>query len=522
VPNIEARPPAEDGCSGVDLPVDELHRKFEEACGVVGFIALGSLGPEDLSENSTKIVRAAEAIQGRGQQSAGASATDHELKNTTIVERGLVEEVFPDGEFIASGYRTLIAHTLWSTDSSPDALSGGQPFENSVGDLTTRTAKNGQIPLPYNSEREFVTDSHKVGFDITTEIASRREDESHFDGIRNAIVKNNIDGSFSLVMEVIDGEDEALYAIRDPRGIRPLVYGHSKKGSVVGSVTGALEAFDAMQVGDVPAGWIYRFDRDGGVQGAKYAEAAPGMCVFEHVYLLPKDHRLAPGVTVQDRRRRMGELLSGTFNEYQIRGMILDKNVVIVPMPDTAIPAAQGLSMALGVPEKYDPTLIVKNQNSSRSYLGGNGDDAKAIISDKFIYGDVRGKKLVVVDDSTIRGTTSTLVNTELQKLGAAEIHVVVTLPRVEYDCNLGANIHRSEAIAPGRTNEEIAKEIAATSFRTLSLEKLSEAIETPQGELCTGCLDEEYATNKPAVYIEGNLKIETVKMPERDKAGVK
>ncbi len=290
-------------------------------------------------------------------------------------------------------------------------------------------------------------------------------------------------GAFSLVFMT----ETALYAARDPQGVRPLVLGRLAHGWVVASETAALDIVGAAFVREIEPGEFIVID-DAGLRSHRFAEPNPKGCLFEYVYLARPDTRIA-GRLVQPTRMAIGRQLAIEHPA--------DADMVM-PTPDSGTPAALGYAHQSGIPFGLG---LVKNAYVGRTFIQPTQTMRQVGIRLKLnpLREVIAGKRLVVVDDSIVRGNTQRLVIRMLREAGAAEVHVRISSPRVEWPCFYGIDFAtRAELIAPGLTNEEIAASIGADSLGFVSLDGLHNAVGLPADQLCSACFDGRYPIRVP------------------------
>lgn len=508
-PTIESFP--ENYHQEFQMPASELGEK----CGVLGWLARDN--PDaDLSRIQQQFLEGARALQHRGQQRTGIRGISRAGEIISHIGKGSVKHVFPEGQKFDLGVEESgVIHTTWTTDSSPGAKDASHPFMIERGNRKIIISHNGQLLEPLNADNKHPNDTGALAHKLDEAWAAQQVSDP-FEVISSVL--SEIDGSYSIVAKFIDGDDEFMYAFRDPRAIRPFVCGINDNGVVIASETGALDVFSADQIGEIDPGYIYRFDRYGEMARKKFAEAPRKSCIFENIYLTRKTH-IDRGIKVEDQRRRAGELIAESFTEEEVAEIHANsKDYIVVPMPATAIPSAQGFAGALDL--KYEPDAVKISDKYRRSYINGDGATVNAALEDKFEFDPekIEGKRILVVDDSLVRGSTSQWMVKKLESLGVVEIHLLLASPRIENSCNLGADIKREVLMAPGKTNQEILqalqgenkeerKESKLKSVRYLSLDKLITAIGQPAEDLCTGCINGDYATNYPIKFIKGALE---------------
>ena len=420
------------------------------------------------------------ALQHRGQESAGIAATDgNDLR--VLRRMGLVGQVFSEPDLGTLGGRAAIGHTRYSTTGS-SRLENAQPMV-----VTDRTL--GELALGHNGNcinahemREtlaaggasFVTSSDT---EVVAQSIARAEGTSWDERILAALPR--LAGAWSLTV-LTPG---ALYAIRDPLGVRPLSLGRRGEAWVVASETSALDTIGAEFVRDVAPGEVLRIDDRGPVTIGDLAADRRGLCIFEHVYLASASSRIG-GSSVYATRERMGEILADE--------QPADADVVI-PVPDSAIPAAVGYARRIGLPFREG---LIKNRYIGRTFIQPTAELRKNSIALKYnaLHDVLADKRVVVIDDSIVRGSTSGPIVALLRKHGAKEVHLRVCSPPIQHQCFFGVDMaRRDDLIASQLDIEGIRRHVGADSLGYLSLAGMVRATGGGQGEFCTACFTGEY-----------------------------
>jgi amidophosphoribosyltransferase len=303
-----------------------------------------------------------------------------------------------------------------------------------------------------------------------------------------------LEGAFSLVFM----DETTLYAARDRHGIRPLVIGKLERGWVIASETAALDIVGASFVREVEAGEFIAIDEDG-LRSHNWAVAEPRGCLFEYVYLARPDTTIA-GRGVYATRVAIGERLAKEFPA--------DADLVI-PVPESGTPAAIGFAKESGIPYGAG---FVKNSYVGRTFIQPSQTIRQLGIRLKLnpLRDVVAGKRIVVVDDSIVRGNTQRAIVRMLREAGAHEIHVRISSPPVKWPCFYGIDFaSRAELIAAGLEIEEIRRSIGADSLGYVSLEGLVEATTLAEDKLCKACFDGVYPIPVPADTTAGKFLLE-------------
>jgi amidophosphoribosyltransferase len=423
------------------------------------------------------------ALQHRGQESAGI-ATCEGGHITTLRELGLVSQVFDEGKLRALDGDMAIGHVRYSTTGG-GAWENTQPVWRDDG-RELALAHNGNLTNAvelYNELRERgvhfrgTSDSEIIAALLSVEEARP---------IENAVaaVMPRLEGAYSTVVMT----KRAVVAFRDPNGVRPLSLGRLGEHYVVASESCAFDIIGAELLREVSPGEAVSLTEDGLESRQVVPSERPAFCVFEHIYFSRPDTRLE-GRVLQEVRGRMGENLA--------REAPVDADLVI-SVPDSGNPAANGFARASGLPK--DDGLI-KNRYVARTFIQPGQELRKHGLRMKFnpLPEIVAGKRVVVVDDSIVRGNTTRQIVRMLKDAGAAEVHLRISAPPIRHPCHYGIDMStREEMIAHDRTVEEIAAELGADSLAYLSLEGVYEAIGTPREHHCDACFTGEYPLGDP------------------------
>ncbi len=439
------------------------------------------------------------AQQHRGQESAGIAVSDG---NNILVYKdlGLVSQVFSEATLTTLHGDLGIGHTRYSTTGST-TWDNAQPVFKSDGAHTVALGHNGNL-VDTRDLAEAVgkpggatTDSDLVTTLIVNEMAVTG-------GLEEAAMRvlPTLKGAFCFVMM----DERSVYAARGPMGIRPLSIGRLPNGFVVASETCALDIVGATFIRDVEPGELIRFD-DRGLHSVRYTESPRrALCIFEYVYLARPDSRLR-GVTVHEARREMGRIMA--------RETPVDADMVIA-VPTTGHSAAQGYSEVTGIP--YGDGLY-KNQYVGRTFIQPSQTlrDRGVKLKLNPLPDSIRGKRLVVVDDSIVRGTTTKQIVAVLREAGATEVHIRITCPPVKWPCFYGIDMPtRQELIGADLSVEEIRAYVGADSLGYLSQEGMIEATGQPPGDFCAACFDGGYPIAIPEhagkFVLEDQLRLPT------------
>jgi amidophosphoribosyltransferase len=466
-----------------------MDRSIGEACGVFGVYAPGQ-------PVANLVYLGLYALQHRGQESAGIAASDGQTI-TVVKDMGLVTQVFDERRLVPLDGHLAIGHVRYSTTGSSN-WGNAQPVYRSVGDagfslghngnLTNTAALAGDLGMlpgftPPVSDADSTSDSDIVAELIAREYGSELRSDGRDLEIALERVLPRLEGAFSFVMM-----DEAhLVGVRDRHGFRPLVLGRLDDGWVVASETAALDIIGAHFVREVEPGEMVVIDANG-LRAHRFAEATPNLCLFEFVYFARPDSELY-GHRVHSARQRMGEELA------KQAPVAAD---MVMPVPESGVPAAQGYARASGIP--YGDGLV-KNRYVGRTFIQPTQRERGLGVRMKLnpIPENIRGKRLVVVDDSIVRGTTTRQVVAMLREAGALEVHFRVSSPPYRWPCFFGMDTgRRSELLAADLSVGEIRDYINADSLAYLELDRLTAATGAAPSSFCTACLSGEYPVDVP------------------------
>jgi len=460
-----------------------------EACGVFGVYAPG----QPVAHLSYLGLY---ALQHRGQESAGIAVSDGQTI-TVVKDMGLVTQVFDERQLAPLDGHLAIGHVRYSTTGSSN-WRNAQPVYRSVADAGFSLGHNGNLTntadlaadlgmLPGFAEpqstADSTTDSDLVGELIAREYADPLRSDGRDLEVALESVLPRLEGAFSFVLM-----DEAhLVGVRDPHGFRPLVLGRIEGGWVLASESAALDIAGAHMVREIEPGEMVVIDATG-VRSRRFANATPKLCLFEFVYFARPDSHLY-GRGVHAARRRMGEELA--------RQAPVEADMVM-PVPESGIPAAQGFARASGIP--YGDGLV-KNRYVGRTFIQPSEQLRGAGVRLKLnpLPEAIHGKKLVVVDDSIVRGTTTRQVVAMLREAGAIEVHFRVSSPPYRWPCFYGMDTgRRSELLAADMEVGEIRDYLGVDSLAYLDLDRLLAATGAPAASFCTACLSGEYPVSVP------------------------
>jgi len=458
----------------------------KEECGVIGIFAPN----EDVARMTFFGLY---ALQHRGQEAAGIAVADGQTMSAHK-GIGLVSQVFTPTAMAELKGHYAIGHTRYSTTGS-SSLRNAQPFmiETIHGPLAL--AHNGNLVNSAELRNELMQQG--VGFssssdtEVMTMMLARNGGLTWEERIQTAMKKWV--GAYSLVILTRD----CVYAVRDPWGFRPLCIGWLPSGGhAVASETGALQTLGCEAIRDVKPGEVVSLSNNAlKVMQAMKAVEPSAMCIFEHIYFARPDQTW-DGINVHHVRQRLGEELAREYVNRLADGLT-DENGqafadVVIPVPDSSIPAAIGFSRVSGIP--YNDGFI-KNRYVGRTFIEPTDSLRKRGVALKFnvINDNVRDKRVVVIDDSIVRGNTTGPLIKLLRNAGAKEVHMAITCPPIAHPCFMGVDMGRREdLIAHKRTVDEIREYVGADSLYYLSVDGMMRALQRRDG-FCQACFTGQY-----------------------------
>jgi amidophosphoribosyltransferase len=472
--------PAPDGRLTDEL--DPADRPPRDACGVFGVWAPG----EDVAKLAYYGLY---ALQHRGQESAGIAVSDgHRI--VVHKEMGLVAQVFDEPALTALRGHIAVGHCRYSTTGA-SVWANAQPTFRSTAAVSLALGHNGNLtntgelaallgePGRGGADPGATSDTDVLTALFASGHAGRGGPRAHADvADAAAAVLPLARGAYSLVFM----DERTLYAARDPHGFRPLELGRLARGWVIASETAALDIVGAAFVREIAPGELVCVD-ERGVSSRRFAAARPRGCLFEYVYLARPDTAIA-GRGVHATRVAAGKRLAAEHPA--------DADLVI-PVPESGTPAAIGFAEASGIPFGQG---LVKNSYVGRTFIQPSQTIRQRGIKLKLnpLRDAIAGRRIVVVDDSIVRGTTQRALVAMLREAGAVRVHVRVASPPVAWPCFYGIDLAaRAELIAGNLSTEQICASIGADSLGYLSLAGLTEATTLPPGQLCRACFDGRY-----------------------------
>ena len=471
---------------------DVLH----DECGVVGVYL--NADPIDMSAMSASSLAyyGMYSLQHRGQESAGIAVSDGtDVKVHKLM--GLVADVFKREDLDALSGRIAVGHVRYAT-AGGCTIENAQPMVYRFKLGTVAVAHNGQL-VNYEQLREMLEESGST-FNSTsdTEVIVKFIAKSYKKGLERALTDTIqlIKGSFALCVMT----QNCLIGARDPNGIRPLCLGKLSGGWVLASESCAVDAMGADFVRDIHPGKIVIINDDGVLSFEFGEKTSKRSCIFEYVYFARPDSVLDE-IPVQEARLRMGAMLA---KENPVSAD------VVIGVPDSGLGAALGYSHAASIPYA---TGIVKNKYIGRSFIAPTQKERENTVFVKLntIKNEINGKRVIVIDDSIVRGTTSRRLIQILRKAGAKEVHFRVSSPPVKFPCYFGIDTpSRAELISSAHDVEAIRKEIGADSLAFLSMDGMLEALRSCNPEqygYCKGCFTGEYPVAVPGELHSAQLR---------------
>ena len=437
---------------------NECEDKFHDECGVVGVY----LNPEDEKIKAGKknaavlSYYALVSLQHRGQESAGICVSDGE--NVKIHKAmGLVSDVFNLEHLTDLNGFISVGHVRYATAGSK-TIENAQPMliQSKLGSVAV--AHNGQLVNYVQLREMFEETGATFSSSSDTEVIVKLIARGYKKGLERALTDTiqMIKGSFALCVMTKD----ALIGARDSNGIRPLCLGQVEGGWVLASESCAIDAMNGIFVRDIRPGEIVIINQDGVLSFDFGEKTSKRSCIFEYVYFARPDS-IIDGISVQEARYKMGEQLA---KESPVEAD------VVVGVPDSGLGAAMGYARASGIPYAMG---VVKNKYIGRTFIAPTQKDRENMVFVKLnaLKNDLYGKRVIVIDDSIVRGTTSRRLVQILKRAGAKEVHFRVSSAPVKFPCHLGIDTPtKAELISSGHDVEEVRKEIGADSLAFISI----------------------------------------------------
>lgn len=450
--------------------------KLRDHCGVVGVFGH--------PEASTIAYLGLHALQHRGQESAGVVSSDGA---TLRLHKGmgLVADVFTPEVLEGLPGARAIGHVRYSTAGS-SVLQNAQPLMIREQGGFLSIAHNGNLvnadEVREELEAQGAVFSTTSDTEVILHLIAREKDLILEERISKAL--DRVKGAYSLVF-LTPGK---LVAARDPHGFRPLVLGRLRDGWVVASETCAFNLVEAEYVREIEPGEIVIVDEDGMRSIQRPAAAQGGRCIFELIYFSRPDSRVFER-SVYQVRRSLGRMLA------KAQPAEVD---VVIPVPDSGVAGGMGYAEQLGVPFEMG---LIRSHYVGRTFIEPSQSIRHFGVRLKLgvVHDVVRGKRVAVIDDSLVRGTTSRKIVKMLRAAGATEVHLRITAPPTKFPCFYGIDTpNRNELLASTHANDEIAKYVTADSVGYLSLDEMHEAARAPRDQFCNACFSGDYRVKFP------------------------
>lgn len=464
-----------------------------EECGVFGIFC-----KNDCSDH---IYYGLTSLQHRGQESCGiAMSKDGDVE--VVKGMGMVSKVFDEENLRELKGTCGIGHVRYST-AGESKLQNAQPFLTKGANIKFALAHNGNL-VNFWALRDYWTErGHTFNTSTDTEIISKIlvneyiRERDFMQAIKSTA--RHLDGSYSLLILTPD----ALYAVRDPFGFRPLLMCDLPNGYAFASEDCAFTTLPSRHVRDVKPGEIIKIDRDGMETDRIGKIKRRAHCMFEYVYFARPDSTIN-GVSVYKARKNLGELLARNFPA---------KADIVSAVPYSGVAAAIGYSKRSGLPYTE---ILLRNRYTGRSFIMPSQDVRDRLVRTKLIPigEEIKGKEIVLIDDSIVRGTTMRQIVSMIRDAGAKKIHLRISCPPVVSPCFYGVDMQQyRQFIANEKTVDQIRKFIGADTLCYNSMENLVEAIGIPKNSLCLACLNEDYPTEL------GSLRAKQMKLTEHPKS---
>lgn len=467
------------GTSENNVLLDLDRDKPEEACGIFGVVAAQR-------EVSRLAFYALFALQHRGQESAGIAVWD-EGHLTAVKDMGLVSQVFKEETLRSLSGQAAIGHVRYSTTGSAH-WNNAQPVCVARNGHTLALAHNGNIVNTADLRAQLESSDIKITSTSDSELLAALIANNPAQDIRDAVaaVVPQVRGAFSVVL-LSRGK---VLGFRDPWGVRPLCIGKLEDGNfALASESCGLDIIGAKFLQELKPGELAIIkEKSLELRQIVPPAARQGMCIFEFIYFARPDS-VIEGVTIAQARNRMGEELA---REFPVQADM------VIPVPDTGTPAAIGFARASGIP--YGEGLI-KNRYVGRTFIQPDNDLRQHGIRVKLnpLAEAIKGKRLVVVDDSIVRGNTTHKIVKMLYDCGATEVHLRISSPPITHPCFYGIDTSTStELIASEKSIEEIRQHVGADSLQYITLEGLQQAVDMPRERFCRACFTGRYPIDVP------------------------
>ncbi len=468
--------------------------KFREECGVFGIY-----GKEEASNLSYLGLY---ALQHRGQESAGIISFDQEKKRFYVHRSlGLVADVFDEETLAELSGRSAIGHVRYSTYGG--SLENAQPFVVNDRRGGLAIAHNGNLVNAGRIRKALEENGSIFQSTMDTEVIVHVLASIKVGSLveRLTLALNQIRGSYSLVI-LTEGN---LIAVRDPHGFRPLVLGELEGSYVVASETCALDLIEARYIRDVEPGEIIIINDDGVHSHMTLPKKEHSFCIFEYIYFARPDS-IVFGQNVYTIRKLLGAKLA---QEDDVEADL------VLPVPDSGVPAAVGYSQEAKIPFEFG---LIRNHYVGRTFIEPSDGIRHFGVKIKLnpVHHELKGKKVVVIDDSIVRGTTSKKIIGMIRSAGAKEIHMRISSPPTTHSCYYGIDTPtRDELIASNNSVDEIGDFIGVDSLRYLSIDGMMESVDKTGIKFCNACFTGKY----PVLRDDTDEAAQLVLFPRRGKA---
>jgi amidophosphoribosyltransferase len=452
--------------------------KLKEECGVFGIYDQDGMNLSNLTYFGLV------ALQHRGQESAGIAIRSGNAINYHK-GMGLVQEVFDAHKLMGLDGDIAIGHVRYST-TGQSQLSNAQPLVVRFRGGSIALAHNGNLVNAYELRNELEKNGTIFQTSIDSEVIANLIAIEYKGNIKEAVLSavKQVKGAYGLVVIFND----KLIGVRDPNGLRPLVLGKTKTGYVLASETAALDVVGAEFVRDIQKGEMITIDENGWESIIFDDTKRKSICSFEYVYFARPDSNM-DGQNIYKTRYKAGKILA---KEHPVEADI------VIAVPDSGIPAAIGYSNESGIP--YDVGLI-KNKYMGRTFIQPDQETRELAVKLKLnvLKDNIDGKRLILIDDSIVRGTTSRRIINMLREAGAKEVHVRISSPPVSHSCYFGIDTPtKKQLVGAVKSVEEICELIGADSLGYLSYDGLVESIGKGKDKICTACFNGDYPMPVP------------------------
>ena len=456
--------------------------KLQEECGVFGVFGH--------PEAATLVYLGLYALQHRGQEGAGINSTDGK---TFYIEKGmgLVADIFSEKRLKRLPGFIAIGHNRYST-AGGSSLKNVQPIVANFFQGSLAIAHNGTLVNAEELSDELESEGAIFQSSSDSEVILHRLARSRHGDFKGKVVEalSQVSGAYSLLIM----REKELVAVRDPHGVRPMCIGKLDGAYVVASETCALDLIEAEYIRDIAPGEMVHISEKGMVSETVFPSKRKAFCVFEYIYFARPDSYIFGGHSVNEIRKEFGRQLA--------RESGVDADIVI-PVPDSGVPAAIGYSEESGIPFDFG---LIRNHYIGRTFIEPKQTIRHFGVKIKLnpVWHLIEGKRVVVVDDSIVRGTTSKKIVKMIREGGGArEIHVRISSPPTKGPCFYGIDTPtRQELIANTHTVDEIKKYLTADSLNYLSLEGIQSIVPNPE-EYCYACFNNIYPINFPGQHFQ-------------------